>query len=94
MVRFTSREHLGVNWLLVKTQIFCFCSKKGLNDSEQQAVTSFYLCVYLWPFPRSYTFTLFMSFSVLCSLKEPALIHVHIQCHDSRALRCPQLAVD
>lgn len=46
-----------------------FLHQDGLNDSEQQTVTSFYLCVYLWPFPKSYTFTLFVSFSVLCSLK-------------------------
>lgn len=47
-----------------------FLFKKVLNDSQQQSVTSFYLCVYLWPFPRSYIFTQFMSFSVLCSLKK------------------------
>lgn len=66
-----------------------------MNDAEKHTVTSFYLCVYLWPFPRSFLFTLFMSFSVLCFLKntKEALILVLIQCYDSRALMCQQLAV-
>lgn len=60
-------ERVGVNWMSMKTQLFCFCRKRVFMT---QTVTSFNLCVYFWPFPGSYTFTLFMSFSVLCSLKK------------------------
>ena len=74
-----------------------FLFKKRLNVSEQQTVTSLYLCVYLWPFPQELHFHSACVFS--CPLfsehrrKELALIHVPIQCHDSRALRCRQFAV-
>lgn len=51
------------------TNMMLSLKKSGMNDAEKHTVTSFYLCVYLWPFPRSFLFTLFMSFSVLCFLK-------------------------
>lgn len=67
MVIFTASKTSWCKWAVGEDRYSLF--KKGLDDSEQQAVTSFYLCVYLWPFPGSYTFTLPVSFSVLCSLK-------------------------
>lgn len=54
---------------------FCFLSllkkKKKMRCTQNNSLRQvLYLCVYLWPFPRSYTFTLFMSLFLSSALRK------------------------
>lgn len=91
----TFTAYLSVNWVLVNTHVllFFFVQKGGLNESENWQVFTYLFMA----FPKELHFRCVgVFFCPLFSenrLKELALIHVPIQCHDSRALRCRQFAV-
>ncbi len=78
----------------------CWCKHRHsafvqseLNNSEEQTVTSFYLCVYLWRFPRSYTFRLCLFLSSILWSTVKMLPPIRVSIHDSRVLRCRQIAI-